>query len=99
MSDAKRHGLGGIHRVRQAIAILALLSMGGLIVTLERGAYGVAPRLVGTTRLLLIPLGLTIVGLPLERVWSRWLGVAGGIAVLPWAVVLTFGLPRGAPLM
>ena len=99
MSDSKRHGLSGIHRVRQAIAILALLSLGGIIVTLERGAYGVDPRLAGTIRLLLIPLGLTIIGLPLEKVWSRWLGLAGAIAVLPWALVLTFGLPRGAPLM
>jgi len=85
-------------RTRQTIAILALLSLGGLIVTLERGSYGVDPRLVVATRLLLIPLGLTIVGLALEKFWSRWLALAGAIAVLPWALVLTFGLPRGAPL-
>jgi hypothetical protein len=84
---------------RQTIAILALLSLVGLIVTLERGSYGVDPRLVVATRLLLIPLGLTILGLALEKFWSRWLALAGAIAVFPWALVLTFGLPRGAPLM
>jgi hypothetical protein len=86
-------------RARQTIAILALLSLGGLIVTLERGSYGVDPRLVLATRLLLAPLGLTVIGLVMEKVWSRWLALAGAIAVLPWAVVLTFGMPRGAPLV
>lgn len=99
MSESKRRGWGGIHRVREAIAVLALLSLGGLILTLERGAYGVDPRLVVATRLFVIPLGLTIVGLVFEKVWGRWLALAGAIAILPWAVVLTFGLPRGAPLL
>ncbi len=80
------------------MAILALLALGGLILTLERGAYGVDPRLVLATRLLLIPLGVTVLGLVLEKTWGRWLGLAGAIAVLPWALVLTFGLPKGAPL-
>jgi len=96
--ESKPRGSGVITRARETIAILALLSLGSLIVTLERGSYGVDPRLVVATRLLLIPLGLTIVGLALEQFWSRWLALAGAIAVLPWALVLTFGLPRGAPL-
>ncbi len=41
--------------VRKTLAILALLALGGLV-TLERGAYGVNPRLVLATRLLLVPL-------------------------------------------
>ncbi len=90
---------GVIYRTRQSLAVLALLSLGGLLVTLERGSYGVDPRLVVATRLLLIPLGFTIIGLALEKPWSRWLALAGAIAVLPWALVLTFGLPRGTPLM
>jgi hypothetical protein len=97
-SESKGRGPGAITRARQTIAILALLSLGGLILTLERGPYGVDPRLVVATRLLLIPLGLTIVGVALEKLWGRWLALAGAIAVLPWALVLTFGLPRGAPL-
>jgi hypothetical protein len=84
--------------LRKVLAILALVALGGLIVTLERGAYGVDPRLVFATRLLLVPLGVTIAGLALGRYWSRWLALAGAFAVLPWAVVLTFGLPSGAPL-
>jgi hypothetical protein len=93
--EPQRSGRGGILRARQTSAILALLSLGGLIVTLERGSYGVDPRLVVVTRLLLIPLGLTIIGLALEKFWSRWLALAGALALLPWACVLTFGLPRG----
>jgi hypothetical protein len=69
------------------------------MVTLDRGAYGVDPRLLVVTRILLVPLAATMVGLTLERVWSRWLALAAALAVLPWAAVLTFGLPRGAPLL
>jgi hypothetical protein len=84
--------------LRKIVAILALVALGGLIVTLERGAYGVNPRLVIVTRVLLAPLVITAIGLALETFWSRWLALAGAVAVLPWAVVLTFGLPKGAPL-
>jgi hypothetical protein len=85
--------------IRQIVAIVALAALGGLIVTLERGSYGVNPRLVVFTRVLLLPLVLTMIGLALHKVWSRWLALAGAVAVLPWAIVLTFGLPGGAPLM
>ncbi len=85
--------------IRKIVAILALAALGGLIVTLERGSYGVNPRLVVVTRVLLLPLVLTMIGLALEKTWSRWLALAGAVAVLPWAIVLTFGLPSGAPLM
>ena len=85
--------------IRKTLAILALAALGGLIITLERGSYGVNPRLVVFTRVLLVPLVLTIIGLALDRVWSRWLALAAAVAVLPWAVVLTFGLPGGVPLM
>ncbi len=42
--------------IRKVAAILALAALGGLIVTLERGSYGVNPRLVVVTRVLLLPL-------------------------------------------
>ena len=84
--------------IRKATAILALAALAGLIGTLERGAYGVNPRLVVVTRVLLAPLVLTMVGLALDKAWSRWLALAGAVAILPWALVLTFGLPAGAPL-
>ena len=83
--------------VRKVAAILALTALGGVLVTLVRGSYGVNPRLVVVTRVLLLPLVLTMIGLALEKAWSRWLAGAG--AVLPWAVVLTFGLPSGTPLL
>jgi len=84
--------------IRKAVALLSLAALGGLIVTLERGYYGVDPRFVLVAYLLLLPLALTMVGLVLGRVWGRWLALAGAIAVLPWALVLTFGLPKGVPL-
>ena len=85
--------------IRKTIAIGALLALGGLIVTLDRGAYGVNPGLVVATKLLLVPLGATIIGLAAEQYWGRWLGLAAAVAVLPWALYLTFGLPPGVPLM
>lgn len=85
--------------LRKVIAIGALLALGGLIVTLERGAYGVNPGLVIATRALLLPLGVTIIGLALEKHWGRWMALAAAVAVLPWATYLTFGLPPGVPLM
>jgi hypothetical protein len=85
--------------IRKVVAILALAALGGLMLTLDRGAYGVNPRLLVFTRVMLVPLVLTVMGLAMEQIWSRWLAIAGAVAVLPWAVVLTFGLPDGVPLM
>jgi hypothetical protein len=84
--------------IRKTVALLSLAALGGLIVTLERGNYGVNPRLVVVAYALLFPLGLTMIGLLLEKGWARWLALAGAVAVLPWALVLTFGLPAGVPL-
>jgi hypothetical protein len=84
---------------RKIVALLSLSALGGLIVTLERGFYGVNPRFVLVAYLLLVPLGLSMIGLVMERLWSRWLALAGAVAVLPWAFVLTFGMPRGVPLI
>jgi hypothetical protein len=84
--------------IRKTIALLSLAAFGGLILTLERGYYGVNPRFVLVAYALLLPLGLTMLGLALGKVWGRWLALAGAVAVLPWAAVLTFGLPAGVPL-
>jgi hypothetical protein len=86
-------------RIRKVVAILALAALGGLMLTLDRGAYGVNPRLLAFTGVMLVPLVLTAIGLALDKIWSRWLALAAAVAVLPWAVVLTFGLPDGVPLM
>jgi hypothetical protein len=84
--------------IRKTIALLSLAAFGGLILTLERGYYGVNPRFVLVAYALLLPLALTMLGLVLGKVWGRWLALAGAVAVLPWAAVLTFGLPPGVPL-
>lgn len=66
--------------IRKTVAILALAALGGLIVILERGSYGVSPRLVVFTRVLLVPLVLTMIGLALDKVWSRWLAFSAAVA-------------------
>ena len=85
-------------QLRKSTAVLALLALGALMATLDRGSYGVNPRLLLAIRVLLVPLGATIVGLILEKYWGRWLGLATAVVVLPWAIFLTFGLPPGAPV-
>jgi hypothetical protein len=81
--------------VRNVIAMLALLGLGGLAVTQRPGASPLDAGLVLATRWLLVPLGLTIIGLAMGRTWARWLALAGAVAVLPWAAFLTFGMPAG----
>lgn len=66
--------------IRKTVAILALAALGGLIVILERGSYGVSPRLVVFTRVLLVPLVLTMIGLALDKVWSRCLSFSAAVA-------------------
>jgi hypothetical protein len=86
-------------RLRQTIAIACLLTLGGLIVTSDRpGSFGVYQREAIAFWLLLLPLAVTVIGLAFGRYWSRWLALAGGIAVLPWAIAMTFGPRYGLPL-
>jgi hypothetical protein len=83
--------------VRKTIAILALSALGGLIITSNPlGPVGPDRQLVSAVRWLLLPLGVTIAGLVLDRPWGRWVAIATGIAVLPWSVALTFGETYGA---
>ncbi len=86
-------------QIRKAIAVLALLGLGALAVAPQQGASPLDPGLVVATRWLLVPLVPTIVGLVWEKPWSRWLALAGAVAVLPWAAFLTFGMPWGTSLM
>jgi hypothetical protein len=77
-------------RTRKAIALTALLMLGGLIVTANpRGPGGTYERAVVAMWVLLAPLAITILGLARNRPWGRWMAVAAGIAVLPWATALT----------
>lgn len=82
--------------IRKTLAIGAMVALGGLIVTLERGAYGVNPGLVvAACCVLFIPAGAFFV-------WreSSWAGGARVFAAsfLPgvlagWACLIVFGKP------
>lgn len=86
-------------RTRKAIALTALLMLGGLIVTVNpRGPLGTYERGVVAMWVLLAPLAITILGLARNRPWGRWMALAAGIAVLPWATALTFGPNYGMPV-
>lgn len=77
---------------------MALFTLAAVVVTVDPDADWLDRRFVAAARLLLVPLGATIVGLVRERYWGRWLGLAGALAVLPWALVLTFAFPGGPPV-
>ncbi len=87
-----------MYRVRKTIALAALLTFAGLIVAVgQLPSPGGGERKLGLW-VLLLPLAVTFVGLARNRYWGRWLGLAAGIAVLPWAAVLTLATGYGAPL-
>ncbi len=74
---------------RRAVAVLGL---GVVAFVLWRAAStgGVlwTPGAVGRRALLLAPIVLAMAGLLTARTWSRWLGLAAAMTVLPWAAVL-----------
>lgn len=86
-------------RARKAIAVAALAALGGLIVTTGlRGPGGTYERGAVAMWALLLPLAITMGGLAGNRYWARWLAIAAGIAVLPWAAAFTFGPRYGLPV-
>ncbi len=86
-------------RARKTIALAALLTLGGLIVATElRGPAGTVQRQVVAMWVLTVPLAITMLGLVRNRYWSRWVALAVGIAVLPWATALTFTPSYGLPV-
>ena len=85
---------------RKAIAILALLTFAGLIVTFEPvGPPGLNGGLRTAGLALLWPLAACIGAVAWNRPLGRWVALASAIAVLPWATVLTFGPTYGAPIV
>ncbi|MDH3732814.1 MAG: hypothetical protein OEU54_04735 [Gemmatimonadota bacterium] len=85
--------------IRKVAAVLALLSLGGLIVTtVETGLSG-PDRFASAMRLLLVPIVLTAIGLIREVAWARWVALGAAVAVLPWSGVLvaTPQIAVGAP--
>lgn len=85
---------------RTALAVIALAVLGALAITLSPRGDSVPPgseRLGIALLLLLLPLAWAAVGLLLHRSAGRWLGLAVGIAVLPWAAAFLLGPSYGAP--
>lgn len=74
--------------VRKWIGLAALATLGGLIITSSPSGPAGDDRVLTALWLLLVPLAVTIGGLAGEAFWSRWLALAAGVAVLPWAVAL-----------
>jgi hypothetical protein len=73
-------------RLRSALAVFALATLGMLVLLLAPRAGDGPPgseRLGIAIFLMLLPLGWALVGLVLRRPAGRWLGLAVGIAVLP----------------
>ncbi len=78
-----------MNKIRKALALAALVTLGGLIVLSDvTNAAGGQDRWVASFWGFLPLLLVTMVGIVIGGAWARWLGIAGGIAVLPWAVAL-----------
>ncbi|MBT8462268.1 MAG: hypothetical protein KJO44_07055 [Gemmatimonadetes bacterium] len=87
-------------RLRSVIAVAALVALGALALRFAPRS-GVGPpgseRLGIAILLLLLPLAWATVGLVLRRAAGRWIGLAVGIAVMPWATAFVVGPTYGAP--
>jgi hypothetical protein len=87
-----------LFRIRKALALAALATLGLLIVTADwRLPDGSLQRSAVAFWVLLVPLVGTMVAFAGERTWSRWPVLAVAIAVLPWSVALLLGPTYGAP--
>ncbi len=75
-------------RIRKYIGLAALACLAGLIVTSNWSAGPADARLERAVAPLLAPLAVTISGLWREAYWSRWLALAAGVGLLPWAAAL-----------
>ncbi len=76
-------------KIRKTLAVAALATLGGLIVLSDAtNPGGGQDRWVVSFRGFLPPLLATMAGLGVGAAWGRWLGIAGGVAVLPWALAL-----------
>jgi hypothetical protein len=87
-------------KIRSGLAIFALAALGTLALLLApRAAEGPpgSERLGIAILLLLLPLVWAIAGLLFRRASGRWIGLAVGIAVLPWATAFALGPSYGTP--
>ena len=80
-----------VFHIRQAVATFALITLGYLLITTPTGELQstLGYEQLGL-KLLLLPLACSVIGLFKGAYWSRWLALSAGIAVFPWAFVLTF---------
>lgn len=86
-----------LFRIRKALALVALATLGLLIVTAEaRSPDGSYHRSTVVFWTLLVPLAVTAIAFLRQRSWSRWLALAAGIAVLPWGAAFLWGPKYGA---
>lgn len=86
--------------LRKALAVAALVTLGALIVTANpRAPHGGYEKLAVAMWLLLVPLVITIGGIIREAYWARWLALAAGVAVLPWAGAILLGPRYGMPVL
>lgn len=87
-----------LFRIRKALALAALATLGLLIVTADlRFPDGSLQRSAVAFWALLVPLLATMVAFASERTWSRWPVLAVAIAVLPWSMAFLLGPTYGAP--
>lgn len=86
--------------LRKTLAVVALIVLGGLIVTANpKAPHGGYDRLAVAMWVLLVPLLITIGGIIREAYWARWLALAAGVAVLPWATAVLIGHLYGLPVL
>lgn len=91
---------GASLRLRTGVAIAALATLGGLIIASRPSGQPMSnDRFVVAMWVLLAPLLITVIGLARGVYWSRWLALAAGIAVLPWAGVFALGGGLGVPVV
>jgi hypothetical protein len=86
---------------RKVASVAALLVFAGLIVrAVNPGSPLTQGRFETSMWFLMVPLGLTALGVFRERAWGRWLALGAAVAVLPWAAVLTATpfMARAAPV-
>lgn len=85
--------------LRKTLAVAALIVFAALIVTSNpRDPHGGYARLSVAMWLLLVPLAVTILGIIRQAYWGRWLALAAGVAVLPWASAVLIGPRYGMPV-
>jgi hypothetical protein len=87
--------------LRKLIAVAGLAVLGALILAAGwgDGALGDSSRLTRALVPLLVPLAVTVLAVVRESPWGRWLGLAAGIVVLPWAAAFLVAPSVGTPIV